>query len=69
MAQYLPLHRASTYPMLDRKVTEGEYNALLDLLAEWGFRNAFVQELESAPLFVPDFEKERPFEERRGAKG
>ena len=61
MAQFLPLHEASTYPMLDRKITADEYNSLLDLLSEYGFQNVFVQELESAPLYVPDFKNEEPF--------
>jgi len=28
--------------------------------------NVFTQDLESAPLFVPDFGKEQPFGERAG---
>jgi putative pyruvate formate lyase activating enzyme len=69
MAQYCPLHKASTYPMLDRKITKEEYRALLDLLSEYGFRNVFIQDLDSASLFVPDFKKDRPFEQRTGTKG
>ena len=69
MSQYLPLHKASTYPMLDRKITKEEYSGLLDLLTDYGFTNVFVQELESASLFVPDFERNKPFEERTGTKG
>ncbi len=69
MAQYCPLYNASTYPMLDRRITEEEYNVLIDLLNTYGFLNVFVQELESASLFVPDFGKDRPFEKKTGTKG
>jgi len=61
MAQFLPLYDASTYPMLNRKITTEEYDSLLDLLNGYGFENVFIQELESAPLYVPDFRKEEPF--------
>lgn len=50
MSQYFPLYKASTFPMLDRRITEEEYGALIDLLNEYGFRNVFVQELSSAAL-------------------
>ena len=69
MSQYLPMYKASTYPMLDRRITKEEYVALLDQLADYGLTNVFVQELESAPLLVPDFERDAPFEKRTGTKG
>ena len=55
MAQYQPLYRAADHPMLMRTITGDEYEKLLDLLLDQGFENVFIQELESAPLFVPDF--------------
>jgi putative pyruvate formate lyase activating enzyme len=61
MAQYNPLHRAIDYPMLCRGIRQKEYDNLLDFLETEGFENAFIQELESAPLFVPDFRREEPF--------
>jgi len=64
MAQYNPLHRAVDYPMLCRSIRQEEYDNLLDFLEKEGFENAFIQELESAPLFVPDFRREEPFESR-----
>jgi putative pyruvate formate lyase activating enzyme len=64
MAQYQPLHRAIENRMLMRTITDGEYEKLLDLLLDQGFDNVFIQELESAPLFVPDFEREEPFKEQ-----
>jgi putative pyruvate formate lyase activating enzyme len=64
MAQYNPLHRAVDYPMLCRSIRQEEYDNLLDFLEAEGFENVFIQELESAPLFVPDFRREEPFESR-----
>lgn len=61
MAQYNPLHRASDYPMLTRGIRQAEYDVLLDFLEVEGFENVFIQELESAQLFVPNFECCDPF--------
>lgn len=61
MAQYNPLHRASDYPMLTRGIRQAEYDVLLAFLAKEGFENVFIQELESAQLFVPNFECLDPF--------
>jgi putative pyruvate formate lyase activating enzyme len=63
MAQYNPLYRAAEYPMLTRGIRQAEYDVLLVFLEEEGFENVFVQELESAQFFIPDFEREEPFGE------
>ena len=62
MSQYYPLHKAGTYPMINRKIRQDEYDRLIGLLVDEGFENVFIQELDSAPLFVPDFEKASPFQ-------
>jgi putative pyruvate formate lyase activating enzyme len=67
MAQYQPLYGATDFPMLKRKITDREYDTLVELLLEEGFENVFIQELCSAPLFVPDFEKQEPFAQRAGS--
>lgn len=61
MAQYYPLHNASQYPMINREITQKEYNNLVEFLVVNGFRNVFVQELESAKVFIPDFRLDKPF--------
>ncbi|MBA4417474.1 MAG: radical SAM protein [Syntrophus sp. (in: bacteria)] len=61
MSQYFPIFRVSAYPMLNRRITEQEYNNILSTVTEYGFENVYIQELESAPLFVPDFNREAPF--------
>jgi putative pyruvate formate lyase activating enzyme len=45
MHQYFPAHRAHDRPPLDRKVTEEEYRAALEVLDEFGLENGFVQEV------------------------
>ena len=61
MSQYCPLHEAHAYPLLQRRVRQSEYDRLIALLSDNGFENVFIQELDSAPLFVPDFQKPEPF--------
>jgi putative pyruvate formate lyase activating enzyme len=61
MSQYYPVHRAHTIPILRRRIRQEEYDSAADFLISLGFRNVFVQKLESSPLFVPDFEEEEPF--------
>ncbi len=68
MAQYQPLHDATLHPALMRRVSAPEYEELVDFLIAEGFENVFVQELDSAPLFVPDFTKEEPFQ-TAGSRG
>ncbi|MCX5812726.1 MAG: radical SAM protein [Proteobacteria bacterium] len=63
MAQYYPVHKAGEYPVINRKIRYEEYEKLTDLLVKEGFKNVFIQKLESAPLFVPDFEKDKPFQQ------
>lgn len=58
MAQYTPLGKASDYSEINRKITEHEYNKVLNHLIELGF-DGFVQELSSASTsYVPVFDLE-----------
>jgi putative pyruvate formate lyase activating enzyme len=61
MAQYYPVLKVK-YDNLNRKITEEEYNIVVDKVIELGFENGWVQELESAENYLPDFEREVPFE-------
>lgn len=61
MSQYVPLHQSHEYPLLQRRIRKQEYAEIMDFLVDNGFENVFVQELDSAPLFVPDFDTEEPF--------
>ncbi len=44
LSQYFPAHRAHNLPPLDRRITEGEYEAALELLDRLGIVNGFVQD-------------------------
>jgi putative pyruvate formate lyase activating enzyme len=61
MSQYAPLHEARRHPILRRRLRQAEYDAVVDYLVSEGFENVFIQELDSAGAFVPDFEKAEPF--------
>ena len=66
MSQYLPLHRSGEHPVLSRRIRQEEYDDLVSFLTTNGMDNVFTQDLESAPLYVPDFGKEQPFGEGEG---
>lgn len=62
MNQYTPLPRIATvangkYAELGRRVTDEEYDEVVDFAVDLGITNAFVQEGEAASeSFIPDFE-------------
>ena len=58
MNQFTPLpHLQDKAPELNRRVTEDEYNEVVDFAVDLGMTNAFVQEGEAASeSFIPDFE-------------
>lgn len=56
MNQYTPLEQVKNIPDLNRKVTEREYEKLIDYAIELGVQNAFIQEGETAEeSFIPVF--------------
>jgi len=61
MAQYIPQYRASEYPEINRQLLPEEYNPLLDYASELGLENVFIQDLNSAGQFLPDFSQTQPF--------
>lgn len=59
MNQYTPLPQVRDFPEINRKVTEREYEALIDYALELGVENGFIQEGETAKeSFIPAFEGE-----------
>jgi len=61
MAQYEPVHRSTEFSQLSRRIAAAEYDEALDLAWELGFENVFVQDLSSAEIGVPDFQRDQPF--------
>lgn len=59
MNQYTPLPQVAAYPEINRKVTEEEYEELIDYAIELGVENGFIQEGETAEeSFIPEFKGE-----------
>gem|GEM_PF-5912895 len=54
----MPMHRAPRIPLLSRKITSEEHEAVLQLLNELGIENGWVQELDSPEVYLPDFDRE-----------
>ena len=56
MNQFTPLSNVERYPELNRKITEAEYEELIDYALELGVEQGFIQEGETATeSFIPDF--------------
>ena len=56
MSQYLPLNEAEKMPVINRKVTNREYDKVIDYISGFDFRNIFIQEKSSADKsYIPDF--------------
>lgn len=60
MNQYTPITKnIADYPELNRKITEEEYNELVDYAIDLGVENGFIQEGETAlESFIPEFNGE-----------
>ncbi len=57
MKQYTPLCHIDGYPELNRKVTDDEYNRVLDFADRIGLENAYMQEGDTAKeSFIPAFD-------------
>ena len=56
MSQYLPMGRAEEYKIINRKITQREYNKVVEHILESDFNNCYIQELKSAVTkYIPDF--------------
>ncbi len=56
MSQYTPMPNVKNIPELDRKISEKQYETMVDYALDLGVKNAFIQEGSSATeSFIPDF--------------
>ncbi len=56
MSQYTPVGELEGFPKLQKKVSEADYDELIDYAVDLGVENAFIQEGTSASeSFIPDF--------------
>ena len=59
MNQYTPITTNTLYPELNKKISEEEYEELVDYAIEIGVENGFIQEGETAlESFIPEFNGE-----------
>lgn len=59
MNQYTPLYQKPQFPELNRKITNKEYDELIDYAIDLGIVNGYIQEGETASeSFIPDFNGE-----------
>ena len=57
MSQYTPCGKACEYPTINRRLSEREYDLVLDYAEKLDFENVFIQEIESSSKdFIPDFD-------------
>jgi putative pyruvate formate lyase activating enzyme len=62
MSQYYPAYLAYQIPALQRKISDSEYFAVLELLGELGLENGWIQEVDAAESYLPHFERDgHPF--------
>ena len=59
MNQFTPLSNLEKYPELNRRITDEEYETLVDYAIEIGIENGFIQEGNTAEeSFIPAFDCE-----------
>jgi putative pyruvate formate lyase activating enzyme len=61
MAQYRPCYKAYTVSGLNRLLEGKEYQTVIDLAKDLGFEEIFIQDLDSASVYYPDFTRQDPF--------
>jgi putative pyruvate formate lyase activating enzyme len=62
MSQYHPTDQVRNHPVLDRTLYKDEYESVVKEMERLGFRNGFVQDMDSFENYLPDFSKDHPFE-------
>lgn len=62
MSQYQPTSVVRNHPVLNRSLYKAEYEAVVEEMENLGFRNGWVQDMDSFQNYKPDFSKEHPFE-------
>ena len=62
MSQYHPTNYVLNHPELNRALYREEYESVIETMINLGFRNVWVQDMDSCLNYSPDFRKEHPFE-------
>ncbi|HEX2920382.1 MAG TPA: radical SAM protein [Bacteroidales bacterium] len=63
MSQYHPIHKAvdKAFFPLNRTLYASEYESVVNYMQLLGFRNGWIQAIESSANYLPDFSKDNPF--------
>lgn len=62
MSQYHPSSSVMRHPILNRSLYREEYESVVKEMESLGFRNGWVQDVDSNVNYRPDFSKGNPFE-------
>lgn len=62
MSQYNPTTYVKDHQHLGRALYKAEYGEVVETMENLGFRNSWVQDMESHQNYIPDFGREHPFE-------
>lgn len=62
MSQYHPTYNVKNDPLLKRALYKREYESVVGEMERLGFRNGWVQDMDSNENYRPDFSKKHPFE-------
>jgi putative pyruvate formate lyase activating enzyme len=63
MSQYHPTPSVRLHPVINRPLYKAEYKSVTEAMENLGFRNGWVQDMESFRNYRPDFRKKHPFED------
>jgi putative pyruvate formate lyase activating enzyme len=62
MSQYHPAYLVRNHPVLSRPLYISEYETVVTSMEKMGFRNGWVQDMDSYRNYNPDFSRKHPFE-------
>jgi putative pyruvate formate lyase activating enzyme len=62
MSQYHPTKFVNLHPFLGRRLNQDEYMEVVTEMENLGFRNGWIQDIDSFENYLPDFRKEHPFD-------
>jgi len=62
MSQYHPTPFVQNHPVLNRSLYMEEYESVVRTMENLGFRNGWIQDMDSYRNYRPDFRKKHPFE-------
>lgn len=62
MSQFHPTYQVRNHPVLNRPLRKEEYAMVVEAMQKMGFRNGWIQDMDSFKTYMPDFRKDHPFE-------